>query len=81
MESPSDRNGSWCLQNLDSSESKLFPLRGKSFDGKERHTSLRSLIEWSKVDPFRKVRQREQTKGISDPYLDLPFSAYNPESP
>ena len=74
MEAPSDRNGSWCLQNHDSSESELFPLRGKGFDGRERHTTLRSFIEWSKVGPFRKVRQREQAKGTSDPSLDAPSS-------
>ena len=81
MEALGDRNGSWCLQSDDSSESKLFPLRGTGFDGRERNSSLRSFIEWSKVSPFRKVRQREQAKGTSDPALNLPSGRYSQESP
>ena len=81
MEALGDRNGSWCLQSHDSSESKLFPLRGTGSDGRERNTALRSFIEWSKVSPFRKVRQREQAKGTSYPALNLQSGRNTQESP
>ena len=68
METSNNNTGTWVIQCDVSSESSLFPLRGKGCDDRERHTTLRSIVEWSKVGSVRTIRKRQQARGTATPF-------------